>query len=76
MIETADYIVVGAGPGGCAVAARLAAARPDHTVALLETGPARASILSDIPLGIAGLVAFRGRHNYAYQTEPQPARGV
>ena len=75
MIETADYIVVGAGPGGCAVAARLAAARPDHTVALLETGPARASILSDIPLGIAGLVAFRGRHNYAYQTEPQPALG-
>ncbi len=75
MIETADYIVVGAGPGGCAVAARLAAARPDRTVALLETGPARASILSDIPLGIAGLVAFRGRHNYAYQTEPQPALG-
>ncbi len=72
MIETADYIIVGAGPGGCAVAARLAEARPDVTIALLETGPAKASILSDIPLGIAALVAFRGRHNYAYQTVPQP----
>ncbi len=72
MIESADYIVVGAGPGGCAVASRLAEARPDCTIAILETGPANASILSDIPLGIAALVAFRGRHNYAYQTVPQP----
>ena len=72
MIESADYIVVGAGPGGCAVASRLAEARPDRTVVILETGPAQASILSDIPLGIAGLVAFRGRHNYGYQTVPQP----
>lgn len=75
MIETADYIVVGAGPGGCAVAARLAEARPDRTVALLETGPERPSILSEVPIGIAGLVAFRGRHNYAYRTEPQPGLG-
>lgn len=72
MIETADYIIVGAGPGGCAVASRLAEARPDQTIAILETGPAQASILSDIPLGIAALVAFRGRHNYGYQTVPQP----
>ena len=72
MIESADYIVVGAGPGGCAVASRLAEARPDQTIVILETGPANASILSDIPLGIAALVAFRGRHNYAYKTEPQP----
>lgn len=72
MIESADYIVVGAGPGGCAVASRLAEARPDQRIVILETGPANASILSDIPLGIAALVAFRGRHNYAYNTEPQP----
>lgn len=75
MIDAADYIVVGAGPGGCAVAARLAEARPDRTVALLETGPEQASVLSDVPLGIAALVAFRGRHNYAYRTEPQPGLG-
>lgn len=75
MIDSADYIVVGGGPGGCAVAARLADARPDRIVVLLEAGPAKASILSDIPLGIAALVAFRGRHNYAYETVPQPGLG-
>ncbi|MET4896600.1 GMC family oxidoreductase N-terminal domain-containing protein [Sphingomonadaceae bacterium jetA1] len=75
MSDVVDYIVVGAGPGGCATAVRLAQARPDRTVALLETGPARTSILSDVPLGIAALVAFRGRHNYAYQTVPQPELG-
>jgi len=75
MIETADYIVVGAGPGGCAVAARLAEARPDRIVALLETGPEHPSVLTEVPIGIAGLVAFRGRHNYAYRTEQQPGLG-
>jgi len=75
MIGTADYIVIGAGPGGCAVASRLADARPDRTVALLESGPERPSILSEVPIGIAGLVALRGRHNYAYETAPQVGLG-
>jgi choline dehydrogenase-like flavoprotein len=75
MIDSADYVVVGAGPGGCAVAARLAAGRPDRTVVLLETGPAKTSVLTKVPLGIAGMVAFRGKHNYAYVTEPQPGLG-
>ncbi len=66
-----DYIVVGAGPAGCGVAARLAQSPEPVTVALLETGPARASILSDTPLGIAALVPLRSRRNYAYQTAPQ-----
>jgi choline dehydrogenase-like flavoprotein len=66
-----DYIVVGAGPAGCAVAARLAQASEQVTVALLETGPARASMFSDIPLGIAALVPLRSRRNYAYETIPQ-----
>ncbi|AXJ96259.1 MULTISPECIES: GMC family oxidoreductase [unclassified Sphingomonas] len=72
-IDEADYIVVGAGPGGCAVAARLAAARPDRTVMLVEAGPAKPSVLSDVPLGIAALVGRRGAHNYAYETVPQAA---
>lgn len=68
---TFDFIVIGAGPAGCAVAARLAASADAPSVALVETGPARASWLSDVPMGIAALVPFRGRHNYAYQTVPQ-----
>ncbi|HTR13146.1 MAG TPA: FAD-dependent oxidoreductase [Roseiarcus sp.] len=67
-----DFIVIGAGPAGCAVAARLAQAEGGPSVALFEAGPAKASILSDVPLGIAALVPMKSRHNYAYETVPQP----
>jgi choline dehydrogenase-like flavoprotein len=69
--ESADFIVVGAGPAGCAVAARLADAPDRPTVCLVETGPATPSWLSRVPMGIAALVPLRGRHNYAYRTVPQ-----
>ena len=70
-----DYIVVGAGPAGCAVAARLAQLAPDSSVALIEAGPAKSSLLSDVPLGIALLVPFRSKRNYAYETTPQAGFG-
>jgi choline dehydrogenase-like flavoprotein len=70
-----DFIVVGAGPAGCAVAARLAESSSATSVALVEAGPARASLLSDVPLGIAALVPRRSRRNYAYETAPQPGLG-
>jgi choline dehydrogenase-like flavoprotein len=69
--DAADFIVVGAGPAGCAVAARLADSPGAPSVLLVETGPASPSWLSRVPIGIAALVPFRGRHNYAYQTVPQ-----
>jgi choline dehydrogenase-like flavoprotein len=50
---TVDFIVVGAGPAGCAVAARLAQSSSALSVALIEAGPAKASLLSDVPLGVA-----------------------
>lgn len=70
--ETFDYVVIGAGPAGCAVARRLAEGAPQLTVALIETGPAKASFLTDVPLGIAALVPLASKHNYGYFTEPQP----
>ena len=72
---TVDFIVIGAGPAGCAVAARLAQSSGAPSVALIEAGPARASLLSDVPLGIAALVPRRSRRNYAYETTPQPGFG-
>jgi choline dehydrogenase-like flavoprotein len=51
-----DIVVVGAGPGGAATASRLADARPSWRIALIETGPARG----------------KNRHNYGYETVPQP----
>ena len=47
---TFDYLIVGAGPAGCATASRLAVARPDASVLLVETGPAKSGIRSDVPL--------------------------
>src|SRR5271166_2813637 len=68
---TVDFIVIGAGPAGCAVAARLAQSSSATSVALIEAGPAKASLLSDVPLGIAALVPLRSQRNYAYETVPQ-----
>lgn len=73
--EIFDYIVVGAGPAGAAVARRLADAPDAPQVALVETGPAKAGLFSDMPMGLAALVAIKGRSNYAYETVPQPGLG-
>jgi choline dehydrogenase-like flavoprotein len=72
---TVDFIVIGAGPAGCAVASGLAQSSSATSVALIEAGPAGASLLSDVPLGIAALVPRRSRRNYAYETTPQPGLG-
>ena len=73
--DAADFIVVGAGPAGCAVAARLADAPDRPVVLLVETGPATPSRLSRVPMGIAALVPWRNRHNYAYHTVRQAHLG-
>jgi choline dehydrogenase-like flavoprotein len=68
-----DYIIVGGGSGGAALAGRLAQRRPDATIALIEAGPHTArNWLVNTPLGIAALVPFKLRTNYGYRTTPQP----
>jgi choline dehydrogenase-like flavoprotein len=73
--ELFDFIIVGAGPAGCAVAARLAESPGKPRVALVETGPARSGLLSDLPLGLGLLVRARGRLNHGYETVPQAQLG-
>jgi choline dehydrogenase-like flavoprotein len=73
MAEQFDFVVVGGGPGGCAVAARLAEARPDWQVAIIEAGPAKSGIVADVPLGIAISTPRKSARNYAYGTVPQVA---
>lgn len=73
MERTFDFVVVGAGPAGCALAARLADIRSDWTVALVEAGPAAESWFVNAPLGIGVLVPMRSARNYGYETVPQAA---
>ena len=63
-----DFIVVGAGSAGCAVAARLSE-NPDHTVLLLEAGPRDDRMEVRIPAAFSKL--FRSPLDWNYETEPQ-----
>ncbi|MDR5792872.1 GMC family oxidoreductase N-terminal domain-containing protein [Caballeronia sp. LZ008] len=67
-----DYIVVGAGSAGCAVASRLAD-QQGVTVALLETGPDDHHYTVWAPVGVAKLAVKENVRNYGYHTLPQPS---
>ncbi|GAA1468776.1 GMC family oxidoreductase [Microbacterium thalassium] len=66
---TADYIVVGAGSAGAALAARLSE-DPAVTVLLLEAGGPDTKPELHIPAAFSKL--FRGAYDWNYDTVPQP----
>ncbi len=72
--DSFDYIVVGAGSAGCAVANRLSA-DPACAVLLVESGPRDGSWKLRMPIAARGV--FRGATPFAveYQTEPQSHLG-
>ncbi|MGO4328105.1 GMC family oxidoreductase [Cupriavidus sp. M-11] len=63
-----DYIVIGGGSAGCAVAGRLADAGSGR-VALLESGPHDKSALVTTPVAAAVTVTRRSQRNYLYRSE-------
>ncbi|MBV1796645.1 GMC family oxidoreductase [Siccirubricoccus sp. G192] len=67
-MQTYDYIVVGAGSAGAAVANRLSA-EPRNRVLLLEAGPA-SHPWSSIPIGYAKLL-HNPAANWCYVSEPE-----
>src|SRR5579871_6722389 len=70
ILNEVDYVIVGAGSAGCALAARLSE-DPTVTVALLEAGGRDTSVLIHAPAGVVAMAPTR-INNYAYKTVPQP----
>ena len=71
--QSFDYIVVGAGSAGCALAARLSE-NPERSVLLMEAGGWDRNPLIHIPVGW-GMLIRAGLHNWNYRSEPIAALG-
>lgn len=67
----ADYVVVGAGSAGCAVAARLSE-DPSVRVVLLEAGGPDGQFLIRMPLGFLRAL-FNPAYSWGYRSEPEEA---
>ena len=70
MSKSFDYIIIGAGSAGCALANRLSA-DPSIEVLLLEAGPRDWNPFIHMPAGLSKLVNFKSL-NWNYDTEPEP----
>jgi choline dehydrogenase len=71
-VTTVDYVVIGAGSAGCAVAGRLAESG-EAEVALLEAGGPDDHDMIHVPAGVPNL--FKTEFDWDYETVPQPGLG-
>ena len=69
-----DYVIVGGGSAGCALAGRLSE-DPGTTVCVLEAGGADSSVFVRAPLGIIVMVPWGLMNSWHYFTTPQKGFG-
>lgn len=68
--QSFDFIVIGGGTAGCALAARLSE-DPGRTVCLIEAGGSGRSVAVNVPAAVA-MVQRSEALNWRFQTVPQP----
>jgi choline dehydrogenase len=71
--EQHDYVIVGAGSAGCALAGRLSE-DPRRSVALIEAGGRDRNLWLHIPVGYYR-TGWRPEFSWNFQTEPEPRLG-
>lgn len=69
MKDIYDYIIVGAGSSGCALANRLSA-DPAYSVLLVESGPPDDSMYVHMPRGLGIIVNPGSKYIWEYQVKP------
>jgi len=69
-ILTVDYVVVGGGTAGAALAARLSE-KQDSTVCLIEAGGGDSHPFIQVPAGVAAAIGME-KFNWRFATVPQP----
>lgn len=70
LLESFDYIVIGAGSAGCVVANRLSA-DPSNRVLVIEAGGGDRDLRVKVPAGVLAMYG-RPRFDYGYVGVPQP----
>ncbi|MEW5962820.1 MAG: GMC family oxidoreductase N-terminal domain-containing protein [Pseudomonadota bacterium] len=68
--DECEFVIVGAGSSGCAIASRLSE-HPDTRVTLLEAGPRDTSFWIHLPIGY-GKTMWSDAVNWRFYTEPEP----
>ena len=68
--SSCDYVIVGAGSAGCALAARLTE-NPDIRVTLIEAGKKDNALMVRMPAGVGNLIKEKGDYNWGFTTAPQ-----
>jgi choline dehydrogenase len=71
--ESFDYVIIGAGSAGCALADRLSE-DGRHTVLVLERGGSDRSVLIQMPSALS-IPMNMARYNWGYESEPEPHLG-
>jgi choline dehydrogenase len=73
VLDTFDYVIVGAGAAGCVLAYRLSE-NPANAVCLLEAGPRDSNPFISMPKGVVKVMADP-RHSWLYPSQPDECTG-